>query len=136
MDQVPVGGGQRVHPGCLDHPGDVARFDLMVATGDGDDAAGVGGTDVLTGDGDEGGGETGPGHALGALDRVLDPLDRGFQVDDDALAQPQRGRGPHPHDVDLSVLIHLACNSADFGGANIETDDQALFRHRCDSGYE
>src|SRR3989304_1524232 len=55
--------------------------------GAGDDAAAVGGGDVLAGDGHEGGGEAGPGHALGALDGVLDGFDGGVQVDDDAFAQ-------------------------------------------------
>src|SRR3970282_2930723 len=105
VDQVAVGGRQRVHPRRLHHPGDVPRLDLVIAAGDGDDAAAVGGGDVLAGDGNEGGGEAGAGHALSALDGVLDRLDGGVQVDDDPPAEAQRGRGPHTHDVDASLFI-------------------------------
>ena len=76
----------------VDHPPDVAVRDLAVVAGDGDDGTVVGAANVIAGDADEDVGDVNAGHPLGLLGRRLDRLDRLLEVDDDALAHPQRRR--------------------------------------------
>src|SRR5262249_33947673 len=69
------------------------------------------------------------GHQLRLLDRLLDRVDRGVDVDHHALAQPARRMRADSNDVD-AVPVRRRDDHADLRGADIESDDQILFlRH-------
>ena len=81
-------GGNRHGLGGVDHMLDVAVGDLAVA--DGHDAVGVEAAHMAAGDAGEHRVDLAPGHELGFLDRALDRLHRGLDVDHDALLEAPR----------------------------------------------
>ena len=64
--------------------------DLAVFPGDGDDGTVIGAAYVIAGNADEDVGNVNAGHPLGLLGCRFDRFDRLLEVDDDALAHPQR----------------------------------------------
>ena len=110
-------------PGGVDHPLDILRGDLRAL--DGHDAAAVEAGDVPPGDAGVDRGDLTAGHELGFLHRLLDGLDRRLDVDDHPLAQPDRGVGADPDDAD-AVVGNLAHHRADFGGADVQADDDVF----------
>jgi hypothetical protein len=59
-------------------------------------------------------------HQLGFLDRLLDRLDGGLEVDDDAAADAARLGHADADDVDAVVLDELADDGADLRSADVE----------------
>ena len=75
---------------------------------------------------DVGGADLDPGHELGLLEHALDRVDRGLEVDDDALAQALRlGLADADH-VEAALVGDLGDDRADLVGADVEPDDVAV----------
>jgi hypothetical protein len=67
------------------------------------------------------------GHQLGFVDRLLDRLDRGLEVDDDAPADAARLGDPQADDLEGRVVEQFADHGGDLRGADIEPDEVAFF---------
>ena len=66
------------------------------------------------------------GHQLGFLDRPLDRLDRGVEIDHDAALQPLRLGDAEADDVDAALVDELADDGADLRGPDVEPHHVAL----------
>jgi hypothetical protein len=66
------------------------------------------------------------GHQFGLLECTPDRLHGGFDVDDDAFAQPLRLGLPQSDDLEAAVGQHFGDGNHDLRGADIEPDDQIL----------
>jgi hypothetical protein len=111
--------------GGLDHARHVHRRDLAVVAHD-DHAGGVLAADVAAGDAGVDAGDLAGGHHLGLLQRLLDALHGGVDVDDDAALQAVRRRHAEPGDTQLAAGQHLGDHGHDLGGADVQADDQVL----------
>ena len=60
------------------------------------------------------------GHQLRFLDRLLDRLHGGVEIDDDAALESLRLRHAEPDDVDATVVDQLADDGADLRGPDVE----------------
>ena len=100
----------------------VARH-LVIAPGDGDDAAAVQAAHVRAGDADEGAIGRAAGHQLGLLDRLLDRGDAGVEVDHDPLAHAAGRGGAVADDVDRAPALGLGDQDAYLGGADVQSHD-------------
>src|SRR5262249_33490011 len=109
--------------GALDDAREVAVADLLVLDGDG--AVRVQALDVAAGDAGEHSGDLAAGHVLGFLDRPLDRLDGGVDVDHHALADAARGRGADADHVE-AVVGHLPDDRGDLGGADVPPYDELV----------
>ncbi len=115
-------GRNRDHPRRLHDPVHVLRRDFPVL--DRGDAVGVEPPDVAAGNAGIHRIDPAVGHLLGRLNRALDRLHGGFDVDHHALLQPSRGMGADTDHLDGVVGAHLTDDSHHFRGADIESDDQ------------
>ena len=119
-------GRNRDRLGRVDHVLDVAMRDLAVA--DRDHAVRVEAAHVTAGDAGVDGVDLAVGHELGLLDRALDGLHRGFDIDHHALLESARGLAAHADDFDRSVRGDLTDQRQHFGGADVEADDHVSVR--------
>src|SRR5262249_42585297 len=76
-------------------------------------------------------GDLNAGRALGFPHRLLDRLHGGVDVDDHALAQPPRGDGAHPDDVERARGPRLGDDGADLGRAHVQSHDEVFRSHAC-----
>jgi hypothetical protein len=65
-------------------------------------------------------------HQLRLLQRALDRIHRGFDVDYHALLQPFRDVVAHADDLESPLWPDLRDDRGDLGGADVEPDDQLL----------
>ncbi len=75
-----------------------------------------------------------PGHQLGFFDRLLDRLDRRFEVDDDAAADAARFGDAEADDVEALAVEHLADDGRHLRRADVEPDQIPLFTRHAASG--
>src|SRR5262249_47230269 len=115
-------------------PLDVLRVDLALTPGHRDHTTAVEATDVTARDSRVHARDLDACHLLGFGHRLLDRLHREVDVDDDAAAQPARGRRPETDDVDAVRRGGLCDDRADLRGANVEPDDEVLWIRALD-GY-
>jgi hypothetical protein len=100
---------------------DIAVGDFAIA--DRDHAMRVEAAHVAAGDAGVDRVDLAVGHQLGFLDRALDRLHGGFDVDDHALLQAARWLAAHADDLDRAVGRDLAHQRHHLGGADVEPDD-------------
>ena len=68
------------------------------------------------------------GHQLGLVDRLLDRLDRGLEIDDDTAADAARLGDAEADDVERRVVEQFADHGGDLRGADVQADrDIVLF---------
>ena len=104
QDLLVRGDGHRL--GRIDHVLDVAVGDFLVAHAD--DAVRVEAAHMAAGDAGEHRVDLAAGHELGLLDRALDGLHRGLDVDHDAFLQAARGLRAEAQQLDRAVGADLA----------------------------
>ena len=102
---------------------DVDGRHLAIAAGDGDDAPAVHAADVSAGDARVDAGDLDAGLRLGVPDRLLDRVDRRFDVDDDAASEPPRRRRPEADHVE-AVRRPGRDDRADLRGPDVQSDDE------------
>jgi hypothetical protein len=69
------------------------------------------------------------GHQLRFFHGLLNRVNRAFDIDDDAFAQPLRGMGPDTYNFHTSVG-HFAYDSTNLGGTDVQAHYDAVFlRH-------
>ena len=105
-------GRQRHGLGRVDRPPHVVARDLAVLAGHGDHAAAVEALDVRARQREMDGVDLDAGHQLGFLDRLLDRIHRGLEVDDDAALDAARLRDADADDVEAAVVQALADDAA------------------------
>ena len=110
----------------IDHPVDIVGTDLLIP--DCHDAMRIQAADMAAGDSGIHGVNIATGHQLGRLDRPLDRMHGGFDVDDDTLLEAPRGMRADANDLDAAVIAHLADDGDDLGRADVQADDQVLVR--------
>jgi hypothetical protein len=70
------------------------------------------------------------GHQLGFVDRLLDRLDRGLEIDDDTPADAARLGDAETDDLERRVVEQFPDHGGDLRGADVEPDEVAFFsRH-------
>ena len=114
---------QRDGLGRVDRAADVLARDLAVLAGDRDHAPAVERLDVRGRQTEVDRVDLDAGGQLGFVDRLLDRLDRGLEVDDDAALDAARVGQPHPDDVEPAIVGHLADDGRDLRRADIQTDE-------------
>ena len=90
---------------------------------DGNDAAAVESGDMPPGDAGVDRRNFASGHQFGFFHRFFDGVHRGFDIDDDPLAKPDRGVGADTDDIDLP-LGNFADDTANFGRPDIKAHDK------------
>jgi hypothetical protein len=110
----------------LDHALDVGGAHLAVLPGDGDDAAAVHAPDVPARDARVDARDLDARHLLRLGDRRAHRLDGGVDVDDDAAAQPARGRGADADHVERAGGPRVRDQGADLGRAHVQSHDEVL----------
>ncbi len=108
----------------VDHAFDIGMRDLAVL--DRDDAVRVEAADVSAGDAGIDGLDLAASHQLRLLDRALDRLHGGFDVDHHALLQAPRRMRAQAHHLDRAVRQHFADDGDDLGSADVQPDYQIL----------
>ena len=125
-------GRQRHRLGGVEGAAHVLAHDLAVLAGDGDDAAAVDAVHVRARQPEVHGVDLDAGGELGLLERFLDRLDRGLEIDDDAAADAARIGQADADDVERSVVARLADDRGHLRRAHVEPDDVAfLAAHHC-----
>src|SRR5262249_55622275 len=115
---------------CVDGAADVFARDLAVLAGHGNHPAAVESLDVRPGQRQVDGVNLDAGHQLRFVDRLLDRVDRGFEVHDDAAADSARFGDAEPDDVETVAVEHFADDRRHFRGADVEPDQIPFFsRH-------
>ena len=107
--------------GGIDDPPDVTLAYFAVL--DRHDAVGIEGTDVPASDPRIHRRDLAVRHQLRFLDRMLDRVHGGVDVDDHSLAETPRRMGTDPNHIQ-AVLGALRHDHTDFRGADVESDDQ------------
>ncbi len=123
-------GRQRHGLGRIDRPSHVLAGDLAVLAGDGNHATAVEPLDVRPGQGEVDRIDLDARHQFGFLDRLLDGIDRCFEVDDDAPPDAARLDDTDPHHVEPAAVDHLRDDGRHLGRADVEPDEVPLLtRH-------
>ncbi len=71
------------------------------------------------------------GHQLRFLDRLLDRVDGGLEVDDHAAADAVRFGDAEADDVDAAPVHELADDGRHFRCADVEADQISFFSRHC-----
>ena len=126
-------GRERHRLGGVKGAAHVLAHDLAVLASDGDDAAAVDAVHVRAGQPEVHGVDLDAGGELRLLQRFLDRLDRGLQIDDDAAADAARIGQADADDVERSIVARLADDRGHLGRAHVEPDDVAFLaaHHSC-----
>ncbi|MNL13574.1 hypothetical protein D3C87_1344830 [compost metagenome] len=106
--------------GGLDHPGHVRLRDLLVL--DGHHPARVEAADMAAGNAGEDLGDLAVGHQLGLLQRALDRLHGGLDIDHDPLLQTLGLGLAHPDHFVAAVGAQFRDHRRHLRGADVETD--------------
>ena len=109
---------------CVEHALEVGVGHFAVA--DRDDAGRVSAVDMVAGDRGIHAAHFAAGHQFGLLDRALDRLHGGIDVDHHALAQPARFMRADADHLDRFARRVFADQRGDLGGPDVEADDQRL----------
>jgi hypothetical protein len=117
-------------PGSLDDALDVGLAYLAPLAGDGHDASGVDALDIGAGNADEAVLDLAAGHQLRGFDGLGHRLERRFDIDDDAFAQPGARSHAYAGNLEESIVIVFADYSACLGRADIKPDYQIVTQKR------
>ena len=110
----------------VDRAPHVVARDLAVLAGDRDHAAAVESLDVGTGQREMDGVDLDARHQLRFLDRLLDRVDGGIDVDDDAALDAARLGDADADNVERAVVHAFADDCGDARGADVKADDIPL----------
>src|SRR5690625_1054635 len=119
---------ERHGPRVVDGAFHVRAGDLLVAP-DGGHAVACYRLQVRAGNADPGALRRDAGHAAGCFDGLPDGLYGAFEVDHHALTQPVTRNGTLTDDVKHAVTGNFTDDRTDFGGTDVETDDDAFITH-------
>src|SRR5690606_16298725 len=110
--------------GRLDHSSHIGRSHFFVL--DGHHAAGIEAADVAAGDPSVDLADLAIRHELSFLQRSLNGIDSGLNVDDHALAHAARLMLAQAQNLEPSFWQYLGHDSYHLAGANVECNDQVL----------
>ena len=128
-------GRQRHRLGRVDRAPHVLARDLAVLPRHRDDAAAVESLDVRTGEREMHRVDLDARHQLGFLNRLLDGVDRGLEIDDDASTDAARLGDAEADDVEPAAVEHLADDRRHLRRADVEPDQVSLFTRHSSSDW-
>ena len=120
-------GGDGHRLGGVDHALDVALHHLLVL--DRDDAVRIEAAHVAAGDAGIHRVDLAAGHELGFLDRALNGLHGGLDVDHHALLQAARGMAADADDLQRAVGLDFADDGDDLAGADVQAHQSDFDRN-------
>ena len=121
-------GRQRHRLGGVDRPPHVVAGDLAILAGHRDHAAAVEPLDVRTRQREVHRVDLDAGHQLGFLDRLLDRIHRGLEIDDDAALDAARLGDADADDVEAAVVEAFADDAGHRRRADVEPDEYRSLR--------